>query len=175
MNRVWTMLSAVGLLYLASFVHADEVTVNMNLVNESGIGQSIGSVRISDGKYGLLLVPNLSGLPAGAHGFHLHEVADCGPKDQNGKMVPALAAGGHFDPAKSGKHEGPYADGHLGDIPALWVGADGKATTPLLVPRLKVADLKGHSLVLHAGGDNYSDQPAPLGGGGARMACGIVK
>jgi Cu-Zn family superoxide dismutase len=90
-------------------------------------------------------------------------------------MVPALAAGGHFDPAKSGKHEGPYADGHLGDIPALWVGADGKATTPLLVPRLKVADLKGHSLMLHAGGDNYSDQPAPLGGGGARMACGVVK
>jgi Cu-Zn family superoxide dismutase len=147
----------------------------MNFVNDSGIGQPIGSVRIVDGKYGLLFIPELSGLPAGAHGFHVHENADCGPKDQNGKMVPALAAGGHFDPAKAGKHEGPYADGHLGDIPALWAGADGKATTPILAPRLKVADLKGHSLMIHAGGDNYSDQPAPLGGGGARMACGIVK
>ena len=175
MNRIWPILSTVAFLYFASLVHADEVTVNMNLVNDSGIGQSIGSVRIRDGEYGLVLIPDLSGLPAGPHGFHVHENADCGPKDQNGKMVPALAAGGHFDPAKSGKHEGPYADGHLGDIPALWVGADGKATTPILAPRLKVADLKGHSLMIHAGGDNYSDKPAPLGGGGARMACGIVK
>ena len=28
---------------------------------------------------------------------------------------------------------------------------------------------------VHAGGDNYSDQPAPLGGGGARIACGVIK
>jgi Cu-Zn family superoxide dismutase len=28
--------------------------------------------------------------------------------------------------------------------------------------------------MLHAGGDNYADQPAALGGGGARMACGVV-
>ena len=25
------------------------------------------------------------------------------------------------------------------------------------------------------GGDNYSDQPVPLGGGGARIACGVAK
>jgi Cu-Zn family superoxide dismutase len=29
--------------------------------------------------------------------------------------------------------------------------------------------------MIHAGGDNYSDQPVPLGGGGARIACGVVK
>jgi hypothetical protein len=55
------------------------------------------------------------------------------------------------------------------------VGADGKATLPVLAPRLKVADIKGKSLMIHAGGDNYSDAPAPLGGGGARVACGVVK
>ena len=26
-----------------------------------------------------------------------------------------------------------------------------------------------------AGGDNHADHPAPLGGGGARVACGVVK
>jgi Cu-Zn family superoxide dismutase len=31
------------------------------------------------------------------------------------------------------------------------------------------------SLMIHAGGDNYADQPAPLGGGGTRVACGVIK
>jgi superoxide dismutase, Cu-Zn family len=29
--------------------------------------------------------------------------------------------------------------------------------------------------MIHSGGDNYSDAPAPLGGGGARIACGVIK
>jgi Cu-Zn family superoxide dismutase len=29
--------------------------------------------------------------------------------------------------------------------------------------------------MIHAGGDNHSDTPAPLGGGGGRMACGVIK
>ncbi len=29
-------------------------------------------------------------------------------------------------------------------------------------------------LVIHEGGDNYSDTPKPLGGGGGRIACGVV-
>jgi Cu-Zn family superoxide dismutase len=28
--------------------------------------------------------------------------------------------------------------------------------------------------MVHAGGDNHADQPAPLGGGGARVACGVI-
>jgi Cu-Zn family superoxide dismutase len=55
------------------------------------------------------------------------------------------------------------------------VASDGKATLPVLAPRLKVADIRGRSLMIHAGGDNYSDSPAPLGGGGDRVACGVVK
>ncbi len=65
--------------------------------------------------------------------------------------------------------------GHLGDLPVLTVGADGTASTAVTAPRLKMSDVKGRSLMIHAGGDNYSDQPAPLGGGGARVACGVVK
>jgi Cu-Zn family superoxide dismutase len=45
----------------------------------------------------------------------------------------------------------------------------------LTAPRLKVADAEGRALMIHAGGDNYSDQPKPLGGGGARIACGVVE
>jgi Cu-Zn family superoxide dismutase len=94
---------------------------------------------------------------------------------KDGKPVAGLAAGGHYDPAGTGKHEGPYGNGHLGDLPPLYVGPDGRATQPVLAPRLKLSDLKGRSLMIHAGGDNYSDKPEPLGGGGARVACGVVK
>jgi Cu-Zn family superoxide dismutase len=45
----------------------------------------------------------------------------------------------------------------------------------VLAPRLKLSDVKGKALMVHAGGDNHSDHPAPLGGGGARIVCGIIE
>lgn len=29
--------------------------------------------------------------------------------------------------------------------------------------------------MIHAGSDNHADHPQPLGGGGARVACGVIK
>ena len=68
----------------------------------------------------------------------------------------------------------PWGDGHLGDLPALYVDAGGQATMSVLAPRLKLADVAGRALMVHAGGDNHADHPAPLGGGGARLACGVI-
>ena len=66
--------------------------------------------------------------------------------------------------------------GHVGDLPLLEVAADGSAVKSLKAPHIKDLEaVRGHSLVIHVGGDNYSDQPAPLGGGGARIACGVIK
>ena len=84
------------------------------------------------------------------------------------------AAGGHFDPKSTGQHKGPYGTGHLGDLPPLFVN-DGIANIPTLAPRLQVSDVLGHAVIIHAGGDNFSDDPAPLGGGGARSACGVLR
>jgi len=76
---------------------------------------------------------------------------------------------------KTGKHLGPYADGHLGDLPALFVTEDGKATYPVVAPRIKsLSEIKGKALMVHVGGDNHADHPQPLGGGGARFACGVI-
>jgi Cu-Zn family superoxide dismutase len=168
-------LPMIVLTLLASAVAgADSVSVDMRLITNNGIGESVGTLRAEDSPYGLLLSPKLAGLPAGLHGFHVHEKPDCGVAEKEGKRVAGLAAGGHYDPAGTGKHEGPYGAGHLGDLPALFVESDGTADTPLLAPRLKVSGIKGHSLMVHAGGDNYSDEPKKLGGGGARIACGVV-
>ena len=175
-KKLFVLLSVLGLILLISgAAFAGDIVVQMNLITDQGAGKSIGTVTISDTPQGLLLVPMLSGLMPGTHGFHVHQNADCGPAMKDGKQVAGLAAGGHYDPAGTGKHEGPSGKGHLGDLPALNVGADGKATTSVLAPRLKTADLMGRSLMIHAGGDNYSDMPAALGGGGGRIACGIIK
>ena len=150
-----------------------DVSIQMNAVDDKGVGASVGQVVVSETPHGLVFTPALTGLPAGAHGFHVHENPSCAPKDMNGKMVPALSAGGHFDPAGSKRHGLPWGDGHLGDLPALFVDATGAASNPVLAPRLKMADIKGRSLMIHAGGDNHADHPAPLGGGGARVVCGV--
>jgi Cu-Zn family superoxide dismutase len=151
-----------------------DVTVPMFLATEQGAGAPIGTVSLSDNKYGLVLTPDLKSLPPGLHGFHIHENGDCAPKVQNGKAVAAGAAGGHYDPEGSKKHGTPWGDGHRGDLPALYVDAQGNATNPVLAPRLKLADVHGRALMVHAGGDNHSDHPAALGGGGGRVACGVV-
>jgi Cu/Zn superoxide dismutase len=39
-------------------------------------------------------------------------------------------------------HEGPYGEGHLGDLPALYVGTDGKTALPVLATRLKIRDMR---------------------------------
>ena len=167
---------AASLMLSASFAFAQaEKVIEMNLVNDKGVAESVGTITAKDTQYGLMLMPDLKGLPAGVHGFHVHENPDCGISEKDGKITPAGAAGGHFDPSKTGKHEGPWGEGHLGDLPALYVGADGAATYPVVAPRLKLADIEGRALMFHAGGENHSDEPAPLGGGGARMACGVVK
>src|SRR5208283_5327105 len=170
-----SLMVAAFILLFCGYAVAAEVVVRINLVDDQGIGKEIGTVTASDSKYGLMLTPQLSGLPPGLHGFHVHMHPDCSIAMKDGKEIAALAAGMHYDPGKTGKHGGPYGNGHLGDLPALYVAPDGTATLPVLAPRLTVADLKGRSLMIHAGGDNYSDSPAPLGGGGAREACGVVK
>ncbi len=169
MKNVIAVVAALG-----SF-SAAALEVQMNKVTADGIAAPIGTIEVSQSQYGLVFTPHLSGLEPGIHGFHVHQFASCEPKMKNGKMVAAAAAGGHYDPLGSNKQSTPWGDGHLGDLPALYVDQSGNADYPVLAPRLQLSDLKGRSLMIHAGGDNYSDQPAPLGGGGARVACGVSK
>jgi Cu-Zn family superoxide dismutase len=152
----------------------NQLTVTMYKIDAKGVGPEIGTLMFQNTRKGLRIEPALGGLPPGEHGFHIHEKPDCGPAEKDGKMVAGLAAGGHFDPRATGKHMGPEGEGHRGDLPILKVDAEGNATETMFVLRLGVEDLRGHALMIHEGGDNYADQPKPLGGGGARIACGVV-
>lgn len=155
--------------------YTKEVVVPINRVSASGIGEQIGTITFADSKKdGLIIIPDLSGLTPGPHGFHIHENPSCAPKEKDGKMVAALSAGGHYDPKKTGKHMGPRGGGHEGDMPRLVVDGDGNATAVIIMSGVTTADIAGRSIMIHEGGDNYADAPAPLGGGGARIACGVI-
>ncbi len=99
------------------------MVVTINKIDGNGVGAAIGTVTLSDGPNGLVVKPDLKELSPGEHGFHVHSNPDCGAA--NG--APGMAASGHYDPAKAGKHLGPQGSGHLGDLPALVVAADGTA------------------------------------------------
>jgi Cu-Zn family superoxide dismutase len=170
------MLALAGCSLLAVNVQAADKEVTLNTVDEKGVGKSVGTVSIHSSEYGLVFTPNLQDLEPGIHGFHIHAKGSCEPAEVDGKLTAGGAAGGHWDPEKTGKHDFPWGDGHKGDLPALLVTADGKATQPVLAPRIKDMDeIKDLSLMIHAGGDNHSDHPKPLGGGGARVACGVIQ
>jgi Cu-Zn family superoxide dismutase len=72
MKTYIVMLAAATVLAGAGAVHAASMTVTMNAIDANGIGKKIGTLRLSDTKGGLRITPQLTGLPPGDHGFHVH-------------------------------------------------------------------------------------------------------
>jgi superoxide dismutase, Cu-Zn family len=106
--------------------------------------------------------------PGQEHGFHVHEVGDCGNN--------AAAAKGHFNPY--GKPHAHYStrERHAGDLPALKADAEGRAHLDVQLEGLAVAEgpasIVGRALVVKAGPDDYRTQPD--GNAGGRIACGVI-
>ena len=163
MTGTRTLAAAVAAMMLAAPTAA-QMTVE---IHNTATDATLGSVTLQEETGGgVRFTPDLDGiLPVGDHGFHAHLNPDCGSGGQ--------AAGGHYDPANTGVHEGPEGNGHLGDLPRL-TSDGGRVTAAVVAPRLTLNDIYGRALVIHEGGDNYSDSPSPLGGGGARLGCGVV-
>jgi Cu-Zn family superoxide dismutase len=172
MNNKSLLAIAAALAAGAAF---GDYKVDVNRIDIKGVGESLGTVAIAAAPGGgVTLTPDLKGLPPGAHGFHVHQFANCAAKEKDGKLEPGEAAGPHFDPDKTHKHAGPAGQGHKGDLPVLNVSASGEAKEAVTSKRLKLNDLRAKSLVIHQGGDTYSEPP-PNGGGGTRIACGVVE
>lgn len=143
---------------------------------QDAAGNRLGSVwflpRSSDK---LAIRVSASFLTEGFHGFHVHAVGKC--------EAPFTTAGGHFNPKTRGH------GAHAGDLPPLWVDADGRGWMELQSDRFSVADLldaDGSAIIVHAGPDNLGNIPAryaptgpdaatlATGDSGARVACGVV-
>ena len=131
-------------------------------------GQSAkGEVRFYKVEGGVRIVASLEGLSPGRHGFHIHEKGDCSAPD-------ASSAGGHFNPS-SAPHGSPDAGPtarHAGDLGNVDAGADGKARYDRVDSILDYGQLTGLSVLVHAGEDDFTSQPA--GNAGARIGCGVI-
>jgi superoxide dismutase, Cu-Zn family len=115
-----------------------------------------------------------SGLKPGLHGVHLHAVGKCEPD--------FAAAGGHFDPGPAGNPD-PDANHpfHMGDIPNLQVGADGRGSLKGVTTRvtisdgpLSIFDADGTAIIIHGNPDQgITGEPKSGVSGGPRIACGV--
>lgn len=132
--------------------------------NASGI---VTFTELADGS--VQIRADLTNVPPGLHGFHVHETGDCSAPD-------ASSAGGHFNPGND-PHAGPdAARSHAGDLGNVQASSSGRASTEMVTSGLTVApgarSVVGKAVVLHADADDLQSQPS--GDAGARIACGVV-
>ncbi len=95
---------------------------------------------------------------------------------KNGKKVAGLKAGGHYNPTSVGHEHGHgKKHGHAmlphGDLPDITAGADGRATKAVMSDKLKLAEVRGRSIMVHRYGTNDPGKPK---GGGPHYTCGVI-
>lgn len=133
-------------------------------------GAVVGNATILASGQHLTLRLDGQRLSEGVHGAHLHAVGRCAPRDFS-------SAGGHLNPTgRMHGHLNPQGS-HMGDLPNLVIGADGKGGISAELPGTRegleptLFDADGTAIVIHANADDYRTDPS--GNSGGRIACGV--
>lgn len=132
-------------------------------------GKEVGTVTLTAVPAGVLLSADLTDVPPGDHGFHIHGIGKC--------EAPGFkSAGGHFNPEEDEHGLMNHAGPHAGDMPNIHVPANGKLRIEVLNEMVNLPmgllDEDGAAIVIHAGPDDYVSNPA--GDAGPRIACGVI-
>lgn len=165
---------------------ADTEELTATLVDPEGT--EVGTVTFDEAEEGTEVSLDVTGLPPGFHGFHVHAIGACEPDSANPSDASMtgdfLSAGGHVGAGESDHGE------HPGDLPTLYVTASGTGSLTAVIDALALADLRdadGSAVMVHASRDNYANVPeryAPggpdemtlnTGDAGGRIACGPVE
>ncbi len=113
----------------------------------------------------------IDGLSPGVHAIHIHEKADCASTDGS-------SAGGHWNPTFKKHGKWNEAEYHKGDIGNFTADENGKGTITLTTDQWCIGcadetkNILGKGLIVHAGTDDFTSQPA--GNAGARQACSAL-
>jgi superoxide dismutase, Cu-Zn family len=149
--------------------HRDKALASAQLKAADGAERGKAWIKDRDGRWEMML--HVEGLPPGVHGAHLHAVGKCDAPD-------FTTAGAHLNPHDkmhgSQNPQGP----HLGDLPNVTIGADGKGMIAVPLSGTAAAlnsalfDADGTSVVVHATADDYRTDPS--GNSGGRIVCGVL-
>lgn len=137
-------------------------------------GEKVGDALLITTEKGLEVQVNLRGFKSAAnseHAVHIHQTGKCQPTFD--------AAGDHFSPFD---HNHGYLSPngpHAGDLPNIWIEANGNATytytTGLITlneGKRAILDSDGAALVIHERPDNYLTGTS--GNAGDPIACGVI-
>jgi Cu-Zn family superoxide dismutase len=132
-------------------------------------GAEAGRATAREVAGGVRFTVDARGVPAGTHGAHVHTTGRCD--------APGFeSAGPHWNPTAA-KHGSSNPQGpHLGDLPNITIGADGRGTLAITMEGATMAglmDADGAAMLIHAAADDL--QTDPSGNSGARIACGVFQ
>lgn len=159
-------------LFLGATACATWTPVTAVAVMEPRSGSQVkGTVTFTELEGGGLSVKlDLTGVPEGIHGFHVHEKGDCSAPD-------GTSAGGHFNPYGM-HHAGPGdVEHHAGDFGNVVAPASGIVKAEIMMGGVSlkngaIDNVIGRGVILHAKRDDLTTQPT--GDAGGRIACGVV-
>ena len=169
-NNAFLVFTVLAIIFAAPLAKAADMASAEIIDTEGAV---IGMVTFEETPNGVLVYVEVSGIPPGGHGIHLHAVGSCDPDFK--------AAGGHINPdhAKHGlkNPEGP----DNGDLPNLYAASDGSARAEFFTTRVSVygnampalLDEDGSAVIIHENPDDHMKQP--IGGAGGRIGCGIIQ
>ena len=135
-------------------------------------GRTVAAASISQVGDALRVRVEATGLMPGVYGAHLHAVGRCD--------APGFeSAGPHWNPGNREHGRDNPRGQHLGDLPNLLVGTDGRGSFEYTIqsgglaggPR-RLLDADGAAVLLHARPDDYRTDPS--GNSGSRIACGVL-
>ena len=134
-------------------------------------GRVVGQATFTQAPHGLLVTAELTGLPAGVHALHVHDVGRCEP--------PFTSAGAHYNPLVRQHGVQNRAGYHAGDLPNFTAPATGTVRVDAVTRDLQLGagvgtlfDNDGSSIMIHSAADDYRSDPG--GNSGTRIACGVI-
>lgn len=147
----------------------------VDVIIKTSDGAQAGTAKLVQKGHNVQVKLDITNLPGGIHGIHIHAKAACDAPDFK-------SSGGHFNPTdKQHGFENPKGH-HLGDFPQnLEIGPDHHLR---ITETLKDVSLDpnapnsltangGTSIIIH---DKQDDQKTdPSGNAGNRIACGVIQ